>query len=126
MGLATFKYSDAVNKYENTCRQVLRPIHRGRRESQPSQFRIGRRWSMHYCGAGFTVRPSAEGCHVVRPEFSPIGEDGGECDSDFACSELEKTMARSARKGILQTSRKLGLKSRSVAIFAQDEVAVWS
>jgi hypothetical protein len=80
MGLATFKYSDAVNKYENTCRQVLRPIHRGRRESppsQPSQFRIGRRWSMHYCGAGFTVRPSAEGCHVARPEFSPIGEDGG-------------------------------------------------
>jgi hypothetical protein len=35
-------------------------------------------------------------------------------------------MARSARKGILQTSRKLGLKSRGVAIFAQDEVAVWS
>ena len=32
---------------------------------------------MHYCGAGFTVRPSAEGCHVSRPEFSPIGEDGG-------------------------------------------------
>jgi hypothetical protein len=50
----------------------------------------------------------------------------GECDSDFACSELEKTMARSPRKSILQTSRKLGLKSRCVAIFAQDEVAVWS
>ena len=81
---------------------------------------------MRYCGAGFTVRPSAEGCHVARPEFSPIGEDGGECDSDFACSELEKTIARSARKGILQTSRKLGLKSRCVAIFGQDEVAVWS
>ena len=81
---------------------------------------------MRCCGAGFTVRPSAEGCHVARPEFSPIGEDGGECDSDFACSELEKTMARSARKGILQTSRKLGLKSRCVAIFAQDEVAMWS
>ena len=81
---------------------------------------------MRYCGAGFTIRPSAEGCHVACPEFSPIGEDGGECDSDFARSELEKTMARSARKGILQTSRKLGLKSRCVAIFAQDEVAVWS
>jgi len=35
-------------------------------------------------------------------------------------------MARSARKGILQTSPKLGLKSGCVAIFAQDEVAVWS
>ena len=81
---------------------------------------------MRYCGAGFTVRPSAEGCHVARPEFSPIGEDRGECDSDFACSELEKTMARSPCKSILQTSRKLGLKSRCVTIFAQDEVAVWS
>jgi len=27
-----------------------------------------------------------------------IGEGGGECDSDFACSELEKTMARSRAK----------------------------
>jgi hypothetical protein len=81
---------------------------------------------MHYCGAGFTVRPSAKGCHIARPEFSPIGEAGGECDSDFACSQLEKTMARSPGKSILQTSRKLGLKSRCAAIFAQDEVAVWS
>src|ERR1700680_2146575 len=113
-------------RLENTCSQILRPSHRGRRESQPSQFRIGRRWIMRGCGAAFTVRPSAEGCHVARPEFSPIGEDGGECDSDFASSELEKTMARSARKGIPQTSRKLGLKSRCVAIFAQDEVAVRS
>src|SRR5258708_30169894 len=113
-------------RLENTCRQVLRPSLRGRRESQPSQFRIGRRWIVRYCGAGFTVRPSAEGCHVARPEFSPIGKDGGECDSDFACSELQKTIARSARKRILQTSRKLGLKNRCVAIFAQDEGAVWS
>jgi hypothetical protein len=81
---------------------------------------------MRYCGAGFPVRPSAEGCHIARPEFSPIGEDKGECDFDFACSELEKTMARSARKGILQSSRKLGLKDRCVAIFPQNEVAVWS
>jgi hypothetical protein len=35
-------------------------------------------------------------------------------------------MARSARKGILQSSRKLGLKDRCVAIFPQNEVAVWS
>jgi hypothetical protein len=81
---------------------------------------------MRYWEAGFTIRPSAQGCHVSRPEFSPIGEDGGECDSDFARSELEKTMARSARKGILQSSRKLGLKDRCVAIFPQNEVAVWS
>ena len=74
----------------------------------------------------FHRRPGAEGCQAARPEFSPIGVDGGECDSDFACSELEKTMARSPRKSILQTSGKLGLKSRCVAIFAQDEVAVWS
>ena len=74
----------------------------------------------------FHRRPGAEGCQAARPEFSPIGVDGGECDSDFACSELEKAMARSPRESVLQTSRKLGLKSRRVAIFAQDEVAVWS
>ena len=74
---------------------------------------------MRYCEAGFTIRPSAQGCHVSRPEFSPIGEDGGECDSDLACSELEKTMARSARKGILQTSRKLGLKDQILKLESQ-------
>jgi hypothetical protein len=125
MGLATFKYSDAVNKYENTYRQVLRPIHGGRRESQPSQFRIGRRWSVHYCGAGFTVRPSAEGRHVARPEFSPIGEDGDSA-TPIPLLRAGEDHGPIPVQSILQTSRKLGLKSRCVAIFAQDEVAVWS
>jgi hypothetical protein len=35
-------------------------------------------------------------------------------------------MARSAREGILQTLRKLGLKRRCVAILDQGEVAVRS
>src|ERR1700730_7486467 len=39
-------------RLENPCSQVLPPSHRRRRESQPSQFRIGRRWMMRCCGRG--------------------------------------------------------------------------
>jgi hypothetical protein len=41
-------------------------------------------------------------------------------------TSILETMARSPRKSILQMLRKLRLKSRCVAICAQDEVAVWS
>ncbi len=80
---------------------------------------------MYLCGLRYSLWQSAEGCHVTRTEFPPIGEDSGECDSDFTGSELEKTMARSAREGILQTLRKLGRKRRCVAILDQGEMAVW-
>jgi hypothetical protein len=81
---------------------------------------------MRLRGSGSSIRQSAEGSYVARAEFSPIGEHGGKWDPDFSCSELEKTMARSARESILQTLRKFGLKSRRVAILDQGEVAVWS
>ncbi len=48
---------------------------------------------MRLCGLGSIIRQSAEGRHIPRGEFSPIGEYGGKWDSDFTCSELEKTMA---------------------------------
>jgi len=81
---------------------------------------------MRLCGLGSSIRQSAEGCHVARAEFAPIGEDGGKCEPGFTGSELEKGMARSTREGILETLRKLGIKSRCVAILDQGEAAVWS
>jgi hypothetical protein len=62
----------------------------------------------------------------VRAKFSPIREDSGKRDSGFIGAELQKTVPRSPREGILQTLRKLGLKSRGIAILDQGEVAVRS
>jgi hypothetical protein len=56
---------------------------------------------MRLGGPASSIRQSAEGRHVARAEFSPIGEYRGKWDPDFTCSELEKTMARSAREGNL-------------------------
>jgi hypothetical protein len=56
---------------------------------------------MRLRGPGSSIRQSAEGRHVARAKFSPIGEYWGKWDPDFTCSELEETMARPAREGIL-------------------------
>ena len=56
------------------------------------------------------VWKGAEGRHVPRAKFSPVGKNGRKRASDFACSELEKTVAGASRERLFETPGETGIQ----------------
>ena len=72
------------------------------------------------------IRLRAEGRHVSRAEFAPVSIDGWKNRAGFVRSQLEKAVARAARKSIPQAAGKRGVKAGRASLGNEDETAVWS
>ena len=98
-------------------RQIFRASHKEWRLNHPVQ--LGRSWrgDMRFPRRGIGIWMRANGGHVPCAKFSPVGEDGRKGGAGVSRSELEKAMARSAREGIPQALRKLGIEGRRVRSF---------
>ena len=79
---------------------------------------------MHFPERRIDIRLSAEGGHVTRAEFAPVGENGRKRGPDFVRTQPEKTAARSVLESILQTPGQRGIQAGRLGFVRQDETAV--
>ncbi len=81
---------------------------------------------MHLPERRIEIRLGAQGGHVPRAEFAPVGENGRKRGPDFIRSQPEKAAARSVLEGILQTPGQRGIQAGRLGFVRQDQMAVRS
>jgi hypothetical protein len=91
-------------------RQIFGARHGRSAQNHPVQLFVRRARDTQFLLARLDIRLGAEGCHVPRAEFAPVGINGRKRRPGFTRSQPEQTMARSALKSIAQTSRQPGIQ----------------
>ncbi len=111
-------------RLQNVCRQILRPGHRRRGQSERIQFSRSRRRNRGFLRTGPGLRQSAERGYVMRAKFPPPGKRRRNRDARLARAQLQKSVSRAARKSVAQTPRKLWVECGRVLFMDEIEMTV--
>ena len=102
--------------------QVLSAGHKRRGQHKLGQFRVGGNGNVSFWRLCTGVWQSADASYIMRGKPPPVGQSRGKGDADFICTQLEKTVSRSAGERVLKPSCKSGFKPCRVIVLYECQI----